>query len=183
MKTNRLAILLALSVALVCSCATRYQPAAASGGFSEAQIAADRFLIGFQGNGSSTLEQVYDFAMLHAAEVAHAHGFTCFAILDVTNTSSVVAYKVPGQSYEVAGSAGLSQRPPAPFRPPVAGYIGADSFANSQQTVMIQEPPEIREYARPGTLLVVKFFAMRPATSFTFDAAELEAKLKHKYKL
>jgi hypothetical protein len=42
---------------------------------------------------------------------------------------------------------------------------------------------ETRDSFRPGTTLKIKCFKSKPQKPFTYDAAELEASLKAKYKL
>src|SRR5262245_9074167 len=84
--------LAALLTLLLCGCGTPYRPMKGGTGFADEQIASDKFVISFQGNGNDSSEKVGDFALLRAAQVALSHGYGYFAVLDVTNTSSARPY-------------------------------------------------------------------------------------------
>jgi hypothetical protein len=152
-----------LAAAAICGCATSYAPAHGGKGYSESQISSNEFTVGFQGNGQSTLEDVYDFALLRCAEVSLAHGSHFFAVLDATNTSSLRTYMMRQRYYS-------GTMAPGGFGIPAAnGYI-----------VDVQEP---RSDFKPGTLLRIKCFTEKPGKPFTYDAAELRQTLRTKHGL
>ncbi len=72
-----------LFAAVLCpGCATAYRPAGSGDkGYSDMQLGPNEFDIMFKGNGQTTAEKVADFAVLRAAEVAGANGFSWFAII------------------------------------------------------------------------------------------------------
>jgi hypothetical protein len=68
-----------LSVTIMSGC-TSYRPAGAGDhGFTDIQTGDDEFEIAFRGNGSAV--RVQEYALLRAGEVAFAHGFPYFAIV------------------------------------------------------------------------------------------------------
>ena len=132
-------------------------------GYTESQISTNEFQIGFQGNSRTTVEQVYDFALLRSSEVVLHNGYHFFAVMDAANTSSAKSY-IAHQRYYVKAAADSGFDVPTP-----SGYL-----------VDVREP---RVDFQPGTLLRIKCFADKPAKPFTYDAAELKATLRKKNKL
>jgi hypothetical protein len=84
---------LKVMVALVlgAGCATGYHESNLAGGYSETQLQDDTFRVYFHGNAFTTAEEMTDFTMLRAAEVAIAHGFNFFVVADHAQTSIVGA--------------------------------------------------------------------------------------------
>lgn len=160
-----------LGIALgLCACATPYRPANRGKGYTDSQISSNEFQVGFQGNRNTTLEEVYDFALLRSAEVVLQHGCHFFAVMDATNTSSARSYIAHQRYYTGSTLFGPLNLPMhGPYGPSPSGYI-----------VDVREP---RVDFRPGTLLRIKGFVSKPAKPFTYDAAELEQTLRQKHKL
>jgi hypothetical protein len=161
---------LLLAAFCLCSCATPYRPVASGTGFTDKQLQDDLFQVSFQGNGQTSSQQVQDFALLRAAELTLQHGFSYFAVEDITNTSSARPYTAR-QQFHVDYPPNIGLPPPTPggYEPYGTGYI-----------VEYEEP---RIYFRPGTSLQVKCFRTKPDKPFTYDAAVLLLSLKQKYKL
>jgi hypothetical protein len=149
--------------ALICGCATSYRPAHGGKGYTDSQILSNEFSVGFQGNGQTTLEDVYDFALLRSAEVVLEHGGRFFAVMDASNTSSLHTFMLRQRYYSGAMAPGGFGIPAA------SGYI-----------VDVQEP---KTDFKPGTLLRIKCFAEKPVKPFTYDAAELRRTLRAKHGL
>lgn len=149
------------------SCATSYRPLKNGEGFTDSQVSADQFRIGFQGNGETSLERAYDLALLRAAEVTRGHGFNYFAVVDVTNTSSVQAY--------TARQIVHIDTPTA--RAPVLGSIGS---TQSGKLVRLEQPSL---YCEPGTTLSLRCFATKPEKTFAYEASALEQSLRRKQKV
>ena len=170
MVMRRLAIGMWALLGLLCGCATPYRPMKHGTGFADEQIAPDRFVVTFQGNGQTKSVQANDFALLRAAQLTLEHGFRWFAVMNVTNTSSARAYTARQRFYaEYPPNMGLP--PPSPFGydPYQFGYI-----------VEYQQP---MVYFRPGERLWIQCFQTRPEKPFPYDAAALERSLRQKYKL
>ena len=145
---------------LVCSCATGYRPIDHGTGYSDSQVAPDEFRVSFQGNGNTSPQKADDFVLLRAAQVARQHGFPWFAVLDVTNTSSVRPYTSQFRYY----AAPL----PSPYSPYGSGAQYSGSYVTSEQRGV---------YVRPGSTLLIKGYAIKPAKPFTYDAKALEHSL------
>jgi hypothetical protein len=161
------ALMLLLSL---CGCATSYRPMKNGQGYSDTQIAADRFLVTFQGNGQTSADQASDFAMLRAAQLTLQHGFSYFAVTDITNTSSLRAYTAR-QEFYTDYPPGMGLPPPtfSVFQPYQAGYIAQ------------YEWPAV--YFRPGQRLWIQCFKTQPDKPFTYDAAALLQSLSSRYRL
>ena len=110
--------------------------------------------------------RAYDLALLRAAEVTREHGFNYFAVVDVTNTSSVQAYTVRQIVHIDTPTA----------RAPVLGSIGS---TQSGKLVRLEQPSL---YCEPGTVLAIKCFATKPEKTFAYEAAALEQSLRRKQK-
>lgn len=155
---------------LLCGCATPYRPMQNGTGFAEAQIAPDRFVVTFQGNSQTKSSQASDFALLRAAQLTLEHGFSCFAVTDVTNTSSVRTYVARQRIYtDYPPNMGLGPPTPFGYDPYRFGYI-----------VEYQQP--MVDF-RPGERLWIHCFRTKPEKPFTYDATALEQSLRQKYKL
>jgi hypothetical protein len=91
------AILVAASVLAACAAdETEYKPqfAGKSVGYTDRQLAADRYLISFSGSGASTQGDVESHLLRRAAEITLQRGYTHF-IVDTQNTERNT-YRVPG---------------------------------------------------------------------------------------
>jgi hypothetical protein len=152
-----LALLLCL-----CGCATPYQPAKGGKGYTDSQSSSNVFTVGFQGNQHTTLEDVYDFALLRSAEVVLQHGYRFFAVMDAANTSSLRSYIAHHSYYATAPAPGFGI-------PTVSGAL-----------VDVKEP---QVDFRPGTVLRLHAFADKPVKPFTYDALELKQSLADKHRL
>lgn len=153
--------LLTLGMLLCLSgCATPYQPANGGNGYTDSQSASNEFTVAFQGNQHTTLEDVYDFALLRSAEVVLRQGYQFFAVLDAANTSSARSYIARQRYYAGAAAPGFGM---------VTGGI-----------IEVQEP---KVAFRPGTVLRLRAFAEKPIKPFTYEALELQQTLATKHRL
>lgn len=84
MKRPVLAALAALTLASCATAPTVYQPATSPTaiGYSDYRIEPGRYRITFQGGQSAPPEQVMDFAIMRAADLALADGYDWFRISD-----------------------------------------------------------------------------------------------------
>ncbi|HKR90287.1 MAG TPA: hypothetical protein VJS38_19125 [Phenylobacterium sp.] len=109
---------LSLTAASLAGCAstpTVYQAATPSNpvGYSEYRIETDRYRITFQGGSSAAPQQVMDFALLRAADLAIANGYDWFQVSDrsvqptSSNSSSRVSFGVGGASFGSHSSVGM----------------------------------------------------------------------------
>tara|TARA_B100000795_G_C22551071_1_gene342529 strand:- start:194 stop:667 length:474 start_codon:yes stop_codon:yes gene_type:complete len=75
-----------LAVVSIGGCATEYQKSGFSGGFSEVQLAENRFRVSFMGNGFIGAEKVRNYALLRSAELCLEKGYKYFVIIDENNS-------------------------------------------------------------------------------------------------
>lgn len=80
-----------IALLLAAGCATGYHESNLAGGFSDTQLQDDTFRVYFHGNAFTTPEQMSDYTMLRAAEVALDHGFKFFVVADEKQTTIVGA--------------------------------------------------------------------------------------------
>jgi hypothetical protein len=78
------ALLTALALTACATEPTHYMPAAHAGGvgFSDVRIEPDRYRVAFQGGAGAPPDQVSDYALLHAADLALAGGYDWFRVID-----------------------------------------------------------------------------------------------------
>lgn len=86
------------------SCATTYQSAGFTGGFSETQLDENIFRVTFHGNGYTGRERVTDFTLLRSAELTLEHGYKYFVTIDSDSFSKKSLHTTPTTSY-TTGSA------------------------------------------------------------------------------
>jgi hypothetical protein len=103
----RRVILIFAAAAMLAACAsapTLYQPAGPKGiGYSEYRIETDRFRVTFRGGPGAPQEQVSDYALLRAAEVAIGAGYDWFRVVERT-TQVVGADSGPRLSVGTGGA-------------------------------------------------------------------------------
>lgn len=93
---------LASSTLLVSACATEtpYRPATGSGfsrtGFSEQQVAPDRFLVSFAGNSVTSRDTVERYLLFRAAELTVQRGFDYFITVQRDTDRQQRIYSTPG---------------------------------------------------------------------------------------
>ena len=70
---------------LLCAagCAVAYQPNTwwRQGGWSDSQVAQDRWLVRYEGNANTDIERVLDFSMLRAADLCERTGYANLLVL------------------------------------------------------------------------------------------------------
>jgi hypothetical protein len=115
----------AMALGLWAGCATGYHGMSLTGGFTETQLAPGVYRVTFEGNGYSRSERVQDFAMLRAAELALAHGFTHFTLLDAHESNR---YLFTGDELIVKPQSGITVRL---VRGQPAGAFDADFLART----------------------------------------------------
>lgn len=99
-----LAILTAFALALAgCVSATPYQPdipgQRVSGGYSETQLADNRFRVSFSGNCLTSRDRVEGYLMYRAAELTLEQGYDWFLILDRLTEREARTYVHPDPLY------------------------------------------------------------------------------------
>jgi hypothetical protein len=104
MKRALFATLATLALAACATEPTRYQPAASphAVGFTEMRIEPGRYRIVFQGGPGAPMEQVSDYALLHAADLALSQGYDWFRVID--RETHETGYSGSSLSFGVGGA-------------------------------------------------------------------------------
>jgi hypothetical protein len=103
-------IALAFSAVLLSACATAaptvYGPQTAprAAGYSEYRLEAGRYRVTFQGNPGAPVNQVSDYALLRAAELALRDGYDWFRVADRVTQST--GERAGGSSLSIGGGSG-----------------------------------------------------------------------------
>ncbi len=159
-------LLLVLSIALIAGalagCATGYSSTNFTGGYSDTQLAPDVFRVKFNGNGYTSQERAQDFALLRAADLTLAHGFTRFAVINESDQTVQESYTTPG-TINTYGSYNSN-----------TGYYSATSY---------YDPGTTYNFLKPRTGMLIRCFHEEQSSIYTFDAAFLENSIRTKYKL
>jgi hypothetical protein len=75
-------ILIVVGIALLLTaCATRYQPVAFTGGYSEMQVDANTYKVSFRGNGYTSRDRVETYLMYRCAELTVETGHDYFVLV------------------------------------------------------------------------------------------------------
>lgn len=73
-------IVFSVTIFLLTSCATAYQPLGSTGGYSDVQFGKKTFKVVFTGNGNTSQQRAEDLALLRASELTLIHGFRYFVV-------------------------------------------------------------------------------------------------------
>ena len=79
---GRLLALAGILFVAACATATPYQPSTDGFGYSDQQIDADRYLVGFTGNSITPKRTVETYLLYHAAQLTLATGHDWFVVVD-----------------------------------------------------------------------------------------------------
>jgi hypothetical protein len=91
-------ILMGLLAVIFVGCATPYQKyddtflIGTKTGYTDSQIDEDHFSVSFIGNGNTSYDTTYSYALRRAAEVASQHGFPFFEVQNRVNNSRTETY-------------------------------------------------------------------------------------------
>jgi len=151
-----------------------------SGGYTDTLLAPDVFRVVFRGNGYTSAERAQDFALLRASELSIQQGFTCFAIIDEQNSTSISSFTTPGHADTTAYGTGYSSGN-IYLNPYGGSYSGSSSaYMNASTTYT---PPQTYVFYKPQTGFLIRAFRSKPDGIFTFDAEFLQHSLKQKYNI
>jgi hypothetical protein len=89
---------LALLVAAICGCSTRYQSMGFTGGVAAQQMTSDTFRISARGNSYTSTTTIQDYMMLKAAETTKQVGGSHFIIVSAADASRTGYITTPGQA-------------------------------------------------------------------------------------
>lgn len=136
-----------------------------TGGYSETKLQDDVYEIFFRGNAYISGEEVRDYALLRASEVALENGYKFFAMLEGKDSIKTQAYTTPMQA-NTYGSVNMYGN--------TGTYSGTTYYSGGQTHI----------YNKPRTSLTIQCFKEKPdTTAFIYDATQIKENLRLKYKL
>lgn len=109
MRTKHLVALGSLAVALVlsgCTTATPYQPyrpetaRGVHGGYSDQELAADRYIVRFHGNELTSRDRVEGYMLYRSAELTLERGYDWFLAVDRHTEHDTRTYATPSPFYQ-----------------------------------------------------------------------------------
>ena len=145
-------------------CATGYQPMGFAGGYDDTRLAPDFFRVSFDGNQHTSMTRAQDFALLRAAELTLANGYTHFAIVRESEQIRVDTEVTPASTETTWETTGKG-----------------DHKTSTLTTTYV--PAEVYYVSKPRSGLLIRCFKGKPAEPETFDAAYLHRTIRAKYKL
>jgi hypothetical protein len=158
-----IAVVLLMVPLVLTGCATSYQKSGFTGGFSETQLGEDLFQVSFRGNGYTGHERATDFTLLRSADIAIAHGFKYFTIVDSEKSSSESTYTTPTNSYTTA----------------TASAYGNTAYGNAHTTTYGGQTYRI---SKPRTSNLIRCFKEKPeGNGIIFEASFVSKSIREKY--
>lgn len=152
----RFCTILAFSViAILCGCSSPYTAKGLMGGFTETQLDENVFRVTFKGNAYTDREKTADYCLLRCAELCIENGYSYFAIIDASDSTSSSSYTAPSYG--------------------TTTFAGNTAYTNTYggQTYNI---------SRPSTSNEIVCFKGKPE-GFAYNAAFIVKSLKEKYKI
>lgn len=151
------------AIVTLAGCATSYQPAGLSGGFSETQLDTNVVRVTFKGNGFTKADQAEEMTLLRSAEVMLDKGYPFFILAASNNRTDYSSYTSAAQT-NTTGTVN-----------PYTGQIRATSYTTGGQTTVI---------ASPSTVNTVVGFKERPTgvNGMVYSAKFIMESLGPKYK-
>jgi hypothetical protein len=165
-----------------CATATPYQPlgvrGAASGGFYEQRLEANRFRVVFAGNSYTSRNRVENYLLFRAAELTVQNGYDGFTIVDRDTERDVDTrvYRSPGYG----GFGGLGYGPYGGWRPSwrYYGHYGWRSWDPWYGSPFWADDIDVRTVERyEATAEIVMFRGARPNDPRAFDARQVMANI------
>lgn len=165
-----------------CATATPYQPNvpgnAASGGFSEMRLEANRFRVTFSGNSLTSRETVESYLLYRAAELTVAQGYDWFALADrrTEKTTRYMADPDPFYSTPYYGRWGYGWRPHWRYYGGGYGWRSWDPWGYDPFWAGRMDVREINRYEATAEIVMGK--GPKPANDTSaIDAREVLANL------
>lgn len=162
--------ILTAGVALICvvlsGCATPtpYQSSGFAGGYSETQLSSNVFKVYFRGNGYTSDERAADFTLIRSAELALAHGFDFFIIVDEQSAASYSTVTTPTTTYTTTN---------------VTATGGDTAYGTSNSTTIGGESYVIRKPSKENT--IVCFQEKPPVQGVVYESQFIMQSIRAKY--
>ena len=105
-KTTLGLLMLTIFALSIGGCATTYQKAGFTGGFSEVRLAENRFKVSFKGNAFTSREKAKDYTLLRSAELCQEKGYKYFVIINEDNYIKTVTTTTPLRAHTTGSTYG-----------------------------------------------------------------------------
>ena len=161
---------LLLSLTSLVACATPYQEMGFTGGVSSVRLGADLVEVRAKGNGLTSKARVRDFVLLRAANDTLNAGFTHFAILTESDTTTTKQTTLSKRTYTDSNTQ-------------VSGTMRngrLDANANTQSTSTTYGGNTITS-VRPGQTVLVQMLPSSDYQGLIYDAQLILNELSPKY--
>ena len=136
---------------ILASCATGYHPDGFSGGFNDFKLSANTYQVRFSGNGFTSGERAYKYAVRRAAELAKENGYRYFKVINSSSNVDRSAHRTPlvantSSNYNGTGYGNY-------------GYGHYNSFGNlSGSSTTTYSGGDVVVIERPSTYITIKLY-------------------------
>lgn len=94
--------MIVVATALISGCVTQYRPEGFGGGYTDFPLGANRHRIEVRGNGFTRPARVQNIAMVRAADLAVANGFTHFYVLESSSDIRIRSAQVDSDTGQIS---------------------------------------------------------------------------------
>ena len=166
---------LVLTAALICGCATPYQPydgADAGEGFSETQLEPNTYEVMFHANAATSRRRADDFVLLRAAELCLLNGFRYLVVTSTSQDMPTLARR-PQVGWDRTTNS-------------TANILGIERIEGASTTTMRGAPRP--SYTKPRPSIVVEFLKQEPEEPAEdsrpiYDAETVSNSIRTEYKM
>ena len=105
---KKILILVVPFVVMLVGCATGYQPAGFNGGFEEFKVSNDTYMVKFRGNGYTSNDQAFKYALRRAAELTKKNGYRYFKVINSSSNVDRSTYRMPVTANTTSNASGYA---------------------------------------------------------------------------
>ena len=138
-------ILAGLSLLLLASCATTYQPIGWNGGYQDYRAGGDQYEIYFRSNGYTSADTVYQFFLMRAAEIAMKNHYSSFYVRQAEDWAGTETVVSPGRAY-TTGYVNVYRT----YSRSRYGDMGFIETTVTSDPVVVYAPPRVYRIRLPG---------------------------------
>lgn len=91
-------VALVIIISILAGCATGYKTNGFGGGFEDTELSPNYFRISFRGNGVTSSERVYEYALLRASDLMMGRECKSFQVLNLKNQTDTSYIDMPKTS-------------------------------------------------------------------------------------
>lgn len=139
---------------LLSACATGYHSVGLSGGFDEFKLSNDSYIVRFSGNGFTSGDRAYKYAIRRSAELTKEKGYKYFKIIKSSSVTDRSTYVTPLRANTQSNYNGYG------------GYGYGSVTGNSTTTIT---GGDVVTTERPSTSFAIKMYLNQVSGSFNAD--------------